>query len=120
MPGYPLWRPCAALFSLLFMLAAGPAAADALDDALRSGNVDETPRGYIAPVTAPSPAITGITGITGIVNDINQRRRNKYREIARKTNMTLGQIEAFAGKRIIERAAAGTYYKDLQGTWRRK
>lgn len=114
MPGHFLLRPCAALFSMLFLLAAGPAAADALDDALRSGKIGETPRGYIAPVTAPSPAITGI------VNDINQRRRGKYREIARKNNMTLGQIEAFAGKRIIERAAAGTYYKDLQGNWRRK
>jgi uncharacterized protein YdbL (DUF1318 family) len=96
------------------LLAAGPANADALDDALRSGKIGETQRGYIAPVTTPSPAITKT------VNDINQRRRDKYRAIARQNNMTLGQIEAIVGKRIIERAAAGTYFKDAQGKWRQK
>ncbi len=108
------FRSFSALLLALSLLAAGPAAADALDDALRNGKVGETPRGYIAPVTAPTAAITRI------VNNINKRRREQYRSIARKNNMSLPQIEAVAGKRIIERAAVGTYYKDGRGKWRRK
>lgn len=107
-------RSQAALFFMLVLLAAGPAAADALDDALRSGQVGETRRGYIAPVTTPSAAITRM------VNDINKRRRDQYLSIARKNKMSLPQIEAVVGKRIIERAAAGTYYKNAQGSWRQK
>jgi len=87
-----IFRSRAALFLVaLLMLAAGPVAADALDDALRDGKVGETRRGYIAPVTAPSAAITRI------VNDINKRRRDQYQSIARKNNMSLSQIEVVAG-----------------------
>lgn len=111
---WPYLRILAAPFIALSLLAAGPAAADALDDALRAGKVGETRRGYIAPVTTPSAAITKM------VNDINARRRVQYLAIARKNNMSLPQIEAVVGKRVIQRAAAGTYYKDGQGKWRRK
>lgn len=103
-----------ALAALLTVLAAGPAKADSLDSALRSGKVGETTRGYIAPVSSPTPAITSL------VNDINSRRRAEYQAIAQRNNISLGQVEALAGKRIIERAPAGTYVQDNGGGWRRK
>jgi len=96
------------------LFAAAPAVADALDDALQSGVVGETPRGYIAPVGAPSAATMQL------VNDINARRREKYAAIARDNGLTLQQVETLAGKRIIERAPAGIYYQDPGGAWRRK
>lgn len=103
-----------ALLGLFAVLHAAPAAANALDDALRAGLIGETTRGYVAPVKPPTP------DVTRLVNDINQQRRAKYSEIAQKNNLTLPQVEAVAGKRIIERAAPGTFYQDNSGTWRRK
>jgi len=100
--------------ALLAMLAAVPACADSLDNALRSGQVGETPRGYIAPVRAPSP------GITQLVNSINARRRAEYQSIAQRNNLSLQQVEAVAGQRIIQRAPGGTYYQDGGGAWKRK
>lgn len=103
-----------ALLIVLTFGIAGPAQADALDDALRSGQVGETPRGYVAPVKAPSGSITKL------INDINARRRAEYANIAKRNNLTLQQVEALVGKKIIGRAPAGTYYQDDSGSWRRK
>lgn len=100
--------------ALLTVLTVGTAQADALDNALRAGTVGETTRGYIAPIGSPSPAITRL------VNDINSRRRAQYQTIAKRNNISLGQVEALAGKRIIERAPGGTYVQDNGGSWRRK
>ena len=105
------------LFAFVVVFAvtlAGPASADGLDDAKRSGLVGETPRGYIAPVKAPS------ADVTRLVNDINQRRRAAYEDIAKKNGIPIQQVEALTGKRIIERAPAGTYYQDGSGSWVRK
>ena len=110
----PILRPLIAVLGLLAILQAAPAAADSLDNALRAGLVGETTRGYVAPVKPPTPAVTSL------VNDINKRRRAKYSEIAQKNNLPLAQVEALAGKRIIERAASGTFVQDNGGAWRRK
>ncbi|NKB58564.1 MAG: DUF1318 domain-containing protein [Alphaproteobacteria bacterium] len=105
------------LFSLLAVLAlllSSPVQADALDDALQKGLVGETPRGYVAPVKSPSAAVTKL------VNDINARRRAAYQNIAKKNGLTLQKVEAVAGARVIQRAPAGTYYKNSSGAWQRK
>jgi uncharacterized protein YdbL (DUF1318 family) len=102
------------ILAILALLAVEPAHADALDNALRSGQVGETPRGYVAPVKRPSAAITKL------VNNINARRRAAYQKIAQKNGLSLQKIEAVAGARVIQRAPKGTYYKDNGGNWRRK
>lgn len=102
------------IFVALVLGVAAPATADALDDALRNGQVGETPRGYIAPVRAASGAITRL------VNDINSRRRAEYSAIAQRNNLSLQQVEILVGKKIIQRAPSGTYYQDASGRWRRK
>lgn len=106
--------PLLAFLAIFPALLAGPAMADSLDDAKRSGLVGETLRGYIAPVTAPSASTTRL------VNDINQRRKAAYEDIAKKNGIPIQQVEALTGKRIIERAPAGTFYQDSSGNWIRK
>ena len=97
-------------FSVVFLGVAivgasysGPAMADALDAAMRSGKVGETARGYIAPVSKSSAAIRKL------INSINAKRRAKYQTLSKKHKMSLGQIEAVVGKRLIERAPKGAY-----------
>jgi uncharacterized protein YdbL (DUF1318 family) len=102
------------LLAALLLGIASPAMADALDDALRNGQVGETSRGYIAPVKSSSGAITRL------VNDINSRRRAEYSSIARRNNLSLQQVESLAASRIIQRAPAGTHYQNASGAWRRK
>ena len=62
-------KQCIAVFSILSAVVLGfatPAAADALDDALRNGQVGETLRGYIAAVKSPDGAVTRL------INSINE------------------------------------------------
>ena len=106
--------PLLAFLAVFAVILTGPASADALDDAKRNGLVGETTRGYIAPVASPTAEVTRL------VNDINQRRRAAYEDIAKKNGIPVQQVEALTGKRIIERAPAGTYYQDGGGTWKRK
>lgn len=114
MPAGTLRTCLVALFAVLALALSSPSWADPLDDALRNGLVGETPRGYVAPVKAPSAAITKL------VNDINARRRAAYRDIAEKNGLALQQVEAVAGARVIQRAPKGTYYQDSSGAWQRK
>ncbi len=102
------------LFAVLALGLSTPAHADALDNALRNGQVGETARGYVAPVKRPSAAINRL------VNDINARRRAAYKDIAKKNGLPLQKVEAVAGARVIQRAPKGTYYKDNSGRWQRK
>jgi uncharacterized protein YdbL (DUF1318 family) len=108
-------------FSVVFLGVAivgasysGPAMADALDAAMRSGKVGETARGYIAPVSKSSAAIRKL------INSINAKRRAKYQTLSKKHKMSLGQIEAVVGKRLIERAPKGAYVQNSSGRWVRK
>jgi uncharacterized protein YdbL (DUF1318 family) len=98
---------------LLFPLAGAlPAWADTLDDALKAGLVGETREGYIAPVDDP-PA----PSVTALVNDINARRRAQYTKIAEENGSDIETIERIVGKRVIERAAPGTYVQNAAGDW---
>jgi uncharacterized protein len=97
-----------------FLLLGGTAHAGELDAAIRSGAVGETARGYVAPVSSPTASVTRL------INSINAKRREKYQSLARKHNTPLSQIESVVGKRLMERAPAGTYIQDSSGAWRRK
>ncbi len=94
--------------------AAGPAAADELDDAKASGVVGETFRGYIAPVGDPTPEVSAL------VDRINSGRRAQFEDIAARNDITVDQVEILTGQRVLERAAAGTYIMDETGSWKQK
>lgn len=99
---------------LVFAGAAGPAMADALDDAKASGLVGETFRGYIAPVGDPTPEVSAL------VDRINTGRRAQFEDIATRNEITLEQVELLTGERVLERAAAGTYIMGPSGAWTQK
>ena len=99
---------------IVAMLFAGGAYADELDDAKAAGLVGETWRGYLAPVSAPTPAITAL------VDRINAARRQRYQEIADETGGSREDVELLTAQRVIDGAAPGTYILDQSNNWRQK
>ncbi|MHA1571256.1 MAG: YdbL family protein [Alphaproteobacteria bacterium] len=103
-----------ALFLAVALAFGSPAIADELDDAKASGAVGETYRGYIAPVSSPTPAVSAL------VDRINAGRRAQFEDIAARNDITLEQVELLTGQRVFERAAGGTYLMDASGAWAQK
>lgn len=97
------------------MAATGPAAAGALEDAKRAGQVGEQADGYLGLVKGSVPG-----NVRALVKDINMKRREKYREIAANRGIAINAFEAFMGEKLIGRAAKGHYIRPAGGGWTRK
>lgn len=102
------------LLTMLVALA-GPASADALDDAKRAGLVGEQSNGYLGVVEAPGTAET-----RALVDGINARRRERYRSIAANNGIELEAVELLAGQKAIEKTPPGQFIRLASGPWRRK
>ena len=84
-----------------------------LQDAKSQGLVGETPSGYLAPVGSVT------SEISALVININNQRKAEYQRIATKNSIALSDVEALAGKKAIEKSAAGHYVK-LNGQWQKR
>ncbi len=106
------------LFLVLLVLTALPVASGhaqslSLQQAQQQGFVGEQQDGYLGIVTqAP--------GVQALVDDINLKRRQIYRDIARKNNINLQAVEALAGKKAIENAGSGEMVQGNGGQWVKK
>lgn len=112
-------RITARILGSMFLLAAvvGSSATLALglDEAKTRGLVGETPDGYLGVVAEnPSPEVKEL------VRDINDKRRDKYEEIAARNGTSVGVVEKLAGKKAIEKSPAGIFVKVPEGTWIQK
>jgi len=96
---------------LLFM--AQPAFSIDLQSVKQQGLVGETPSGYLEAVTSPS------SETRALISDINDKRKQKYQEIALRNKTSLQDVEKLAGKKAIEKSKAGSYVKN-SGTWQKK
>ena len=83
------------------LLAAASAHAIGLDEAKAKGLVGETPTGYLAAVSAPSPEVKQL------IDSINGQRKAQYEAIAKKHGTDLKAVEALAGKKAIEKTPKG-------------
>lgn len=77
------------------------------------GLVGETAAGYLQAVGSPSPEVKAL------IQSVNAQRKAKYQEIAARNNTSLQAVEQLAGKKAIEKSAAGSYIK-LNGDWQKK
>lgn len=101
------------LAALVLMLAAAfPAFALELDAAKADGLVGETTSGYLAAVK-PSPEVDKL------VSSINSKRKAHYQKIADKNGISLQAVEVRAGKKAIEKTAAGQFINTGAG-WEEK
>jgi len=84
-----------------------------LQQAQEQGLVGERTDGYVG-IVKQAP------GISRIVDDVNLKRRQLYREIARKNGIPLDAVEKLAAEKAVQRAGPGEYIQDARGNWVRK
>ena len=98
----------------LFLFSA-PAFALSLDEAKAQGLIGEKQNGYIGAV---QPGASG--EVNAVVNDVNQKRTEKYFEIAKKNGTELAAVEALAGKKALEATPPGQFIQGPSGQWMKK
>ncbi|MEZ5557978.1 MAG: YdbL family protein [Pseudomonadales bacterium] len=98
---------------LALLLGVSALAAD-LDQAKRDGLVGERADGYLGLVVDSVPR-----DVADLVEEVNAKRRAEYQRIADSNSLELSQVEALAGKKAIERTAAGGWVR-FNGGWERK
>lgn len=97
----------------VLMLLAAPAFAMDLAGAKADGLVGETPTGLVAMVKdAP--------GVADLVKTTNAGRLDIYKDTAAKQGITLEQMQAIAGKKLIDQTPAGQYIQTPAGKWTKK
>ena len=102
------------LLPILALSWAGLAFSAELDQAKSAGYVGERADGYLGLVTQDAPG-----DVASLVKEVNDKRRAEYERIARSNELTLEQVEALAGKKAIERTAAGGWIR-TNGGWQQK
>ncbi len=101
------------LLFLALSLVCQPAFAIDLRTAKIKGLVGETATGYLAPVKPPSPEVAKL------IQTINAKRKQHYKEIARRNRTSLQAVELLAGKKAIEKTPPGQFVK-INGAWKKK
>lgn len=87
-------------------------AMSSLSGAKDSGLVGEQPNGYLG-VIQPGVRAQEIADL------INQARRAEYQKVAQQNGIGLGDVEAIAGQKALERTPGGQYIQ-VNGKWVRK
>lgn len=84
-----------------------------LQQAQAQGFVGERTDGYIG-------IVKNAPGIARLVDDTNLKRRQLYRDIARKNGIPLDAVENLAAEKAVQRAESGEFIHDANGNWVRK
>jgi uncharacterized protein YdbL (DUF1318 family) len=84
----------------------------ALGPAKSSGQLGEQPDGYLGVVSSDGQA-------EEIAKLINQARQAEYQRLARENGLQLGDVEALAGQKALEKTPPGQYIQ-INGKWLRK
>jgi uncharacterized protein YdbL (DUF1318 family) len=110
-----LLRSSTLLFSTFLLLAALAANAATLDGAKSAGQIGEGVDGYVHLVDKNAPG-----AVKALVKDVNNKRREKYAGIAKTRNISVENVAALAGTKLVERAPAGQHVMDSNKKWRKK
>lgn len=79
------------------------------------GLVGEARNGYIAAVQTPASA-----EVRALVADVNGKRKAQFNRTAQKTGTTVAQVANRFYELAVQKTAAGHYYQDSGGRWRKK
>jgi len=109
-----IFRSLRTLLPILALCWAGLAFGAELDQAKSAGLIGERADGYLGLVEKNAPA-----DVVDLVKAVNDKRRAEYQRIAGSNDLTLEQVQALAGKKAIERTAAGGWIL-TNGGWRQK
>ena len=83
-----------------------------LDDAKAQGLVGEQTDGYLGAVVSKPDVIA-------LIKEVNDKRKQKYAQLASKNNLTLEQVEKLAAKKAYEKTDTG-HFVLVNGTWVKK
>jgi len=84
-------------------------------DAKAQGLVGEANTGYIAAVTSPVSA-----EVRALLADVNAKRKAEFEATAKKTGTKTDQVAYRFYELAIQKTAAGGYYQDSSGRWKKK
>ena len=84
-----------------------------LDSAKSQGLIGERQDGYIGIVEGQ-----GSGEVRQLVADVNAKRKARYESIAQKNGISVGEVQALAGKKAFSKTPSGQWIYD--GAWRRK
>ena len=87
-------------------------ASAALSQAKAAGQVGEKPNGYLGVITPGGQAAE-------IARLINEARRLEYQQVAKRNAVPLGDVEAMAGKKAIDKTPPGQFVQS-GGQWVKK
>lgn len=85
-----------------------------LQSAKSRGLVGEQLNGYLGVVSSSAG-----DDVSALVADINNKRKDKYRSIAKQNGASLETVELLAGKKAIEKTEDGNYIQSATG-WKKK
>lgn len=100
--------------ALLLVFAMQTAWAIDLQTAKSEGLVGEANTGYLAAV------VPATAEVRTLISEVNAKRRAEFEQTAAKTGATLAQVQARFYQLAVQRTAAGNYYQDSNGNWRKK
>jgi len=86
-----------------------------LKSAKDQGLVGETLGGYLASTIAMPRSDVSI-----LILDINNKRKEKYQEVANKVGQSLADVEKLAGGKAIEKTIKGHFIQLPNGVWKKK
>ncbi len=86
-----------------------------LHSAKAQGLVGEANSGYLAAVKQPVS-----NEVRSLIADVNAKRRAKFQDTANKTGTTVAQVSNRFYELAVQKTAAGHYYQDKNGAWKKK
>lgn len=101
-------------FATAMVVAIPLAFAMSVESAKSQGLVGERQDGLLGIVASPTPELRDLVETT------NGERIEKYKSIAQKNGTPLNQVQAVAGKKLIENSRAGEYIQSTSGGWQKK
>jgi uncharacterized protein YdbL (DUF1318 family) len=101
-------------FAVMMVVAIPLAFAMDVQSAKTQGLVGERQDGLLGIVASPTPELRTLVETT------NAERIEKYKGIAQKRGTELSNVQAFAGKKLIDGSAPGEYIQNAGGGWQKK
>ncbi len=86
-----------------------------LHSAKAQGLVGEANSGYLAAVKKPVS-----NEVKALIADVNAKRRAKFQNTAKKTGTTVAQVSNRFYELAVQKTAAGHFYQDKNGSWKKK
>lgn len=79
------------------------------------GLVGESNSGYLAAVQTPASA-----DVNALIAEVNAKRKAEFEATAKKTGATVEQVAYRFYELAVQKTAAGLYYQDAAGAWKKK